>query len=117
MVQLRYALFLLLREVRERPECELSIERLDDVAFERNGAPLELIQLKHGLLLKQASLTDASEELWKTLRIWSIKLREAPGDFPNLLLTLVTTGQASDGSAAALLRQDRGRDHSHTPKS
>ena len=104
LYQIRFALYLLLQEVQERPESELSIERLDDVSFESEGTPEELIQLKH-VTLEQASLTNSSKDLWKTLRIWSTKLKDQTRLFPQIVLSLVTTGSAGQGSAAEKLRQ------------
>lgn len=48
---------------------DIAIEKLDDVSFEKDGSPLELLQTKHHLK-KQADLTNASVDLWKTLRVW-----------------------------------------------
>jgi hypothetical protein len=93
--QARYALYLLLKSPEES---ELSIERFDDVTFERDGTPQELIQVKHHT--KVASLTDASSDLWKTLRIWSTYLSEKKIALPGTLLTLVTTGTSPDDSIA-----------------
>ena len=45
--QCRYALFAAIVAVREKPSAEISIEKLDDVAFEQSGLPIELIQTKH----------------------------------------------------------------------
>jgi len=109
LYQVRYALFVLLREIENDPDTSLSLERLDDVAFETNGTPRELLQLKH-VRRKTASLTDASTDLWKTLRIWSLKSRERTGANLAPLLTLITTGTAGAGSAAAKLREGPERD-------
>ena len=51
----------------------IAIEKLDDVSFEKAGAALELIQTKHHLRAT-ANLTDASPDLWKTVRTWSKSL-------------------------------------------
>jgi hypothetical protein len=109
LYQVRYSLYLLLRGVREDPNCAISVERLDDVAFEENGQAIELIQLKHTIYAQQADLTDASERLWKTLRIWSLKLKEEPEKFRHILLSLVTTGVTGEGSAARRLREGKER--------
>lgn len=109
LYQVRYALWQLLRAVRDTPDTELAIERLDDVSFENDGTPQELIQLKFHTL-REASLTDASTDLWKTLRIWSIKLSEGANYFDKIILSLVTTGRTPDESAAALLKSGKQRD-------
>lgn len=106
LYQTRYALLLILNSPEE---LELSIESLDDIVFQENGSPQELLQLKHHT--SPASLTDASSDLWKTIRIWSTNLGEGRITLPDTMLTLVTTAQAPDGSIAALLRPDNSRQH------
>lgn len=81
---------------REDPALEVSIEVLDDIAFE--GDQTELLQAKFHVT--PGSLTDSSADLWKTLRVWS----ESAKDLPDALLVLVTTATAASGSIAALLR-------------
>jgi hypothetical protein len=87
---------------RDDPALAVSIELLDDVAFE--GEQTELMQSK--LEITPGSLTDSSPNLWKTLRVWA----ENDSSFPDSVLILMTTGHAPDGSIAALLRADAARD-------
>jgi hypothetical protein len=82
---------------------DIAIEKLDDVSFEKDGSPLELLQTKHHLK-KQADLTDASVDLWKTLRVWAEAIRADPSLPGRTRFALVTTAQAPDGSAASYLR-------------
>ncbi|WP_292638032.1 ABC-three component system protein [Mesorhizobium sp.] len=82
---------------------EVSIEKLDDVAFEKEGQPFDLLQTKHHLN-KAASLSDGSVDLWKTLRVWAELTRQDPSLPGRTRFALVTTGPAPDGSAAQLLR-------------
>lgn len=103
LYQARLALALSLRHVNGTPGIEVSIEQLDDVAFEGNGTPFELLQTKHRIA-RAAGLTDASPDIWKTLRIWSAAVRAAPNLASRVRFQLVTTGVAPDGSAASLLR-------------
>ncbi len=103
LYQIRYALLLLIKAGRDNPEIELSLENLDDIAFEEYGAPIELIQTKYHVK-STSSLSDSSTELWKTLRIWSTALSRKEIDVDNTILSLVTTAKAADGSAASLLR-------------
>jgi len=109
--QVRYALYLILEN---REEVELSIESLDDVVFEDGGSSVELIQVKHHIDRK-ASLTNSSTDLWKTIRVWSTNLKEEKISIPDVLLTLITTAEAPDGSIASLLRPDP--DPNRNPKS
>jgi hypothetical protein len=106
--QARYALLLLLRA---EPGQELSIERLDDVAFEQGGDAIELLQFKHSIQ-RQAGLSDSSPDLWKSLRIWSVAVSQRQIDLDTVQLSLVTTATAAAGSAASLLRPDEDRDES-----
>jgi hypothetical protein len=105
LYQARCALLLLWDEIEE---AELSLEKLDDVVFGNAGTPYELLQLKHHST--PASLTDSSEDLWKTLRVWCTNFKDNKFSLPETILTLITTGKAQDGSIAALLRQDKNRD-------
>lgn len=73
LYQCRYALLLFLQRNRATPSLSVSIERFDDVPSEGTGQPRELIQTKHRV---SGSLTDLSEDLWETLRIWLEGVRE-----------------------------------------
>ena len=108
LFQCRYALLESLRRLRTTQEFTVSLETLDDVVFEANGDPPELLQTKHHLN-RAANLTDASPDLWKTLRIWCEGLSNGtiPGDST---FFLITTGQAPEGSAAQYLRANEDRD-------
>jgi len=106
LFQARYALYLVLTN---KEELELAVESLDDITFfEDEKNPLELLQLKHHTTA-QASLTDSSSDLWKTLRVWSTQLQENKISLPDTLLTLVTTAKATANSAAFLLRPVKDR--------
>lgn len=103
LYQVRSALLWALRRQKVEPNFLVSIETLDDVTFETTGGTAtDLLQTKHHRR-GTASLTDASTDLWKTLRIWFEGL--ASGEIStNANLYLVTTGNAPDSSAASRLR-------------
>lgn len=105
LYQCRFALFKAIEATRDAPGTDISIERFDDVAFEQNGDPLELIQTKHHLAGK-GSLSDASTDLWKTLRVWAERIAADPGTVLSSRFFLITTATAPSGSAASLLRAD-----------
>lgn len=108
LFQCRYALLVGLRAVPDTPQLLISIEKFDDVAFEANGEPTELIQTKHHIG-KSSDLSDTSVDLWKTIAVWLDKLaRDIEAPF-RMRFVLLTTSQAADISAAALLRM-RDRD-------
>lgn len=100
--QCRYALLEALRRLPEGERICIRIETLDDVVFQRDGSAVELLQTKHHINA-HASLTNASPDLWKTLRIWIEG--QSDGTIPqDAQLFLITTAVCSDGTAAAYLR-------------
>lgn len=103
LYQVRYALILLLKAKNER--YQISIEKYDDVAFSDDEDPKLMIQLKHHIG-KQGSLSDASTDLWRTLKVWI----DACGSNGRLLndtdFLLVTTAISPEGSATAFLKRD-----------
>ena len=105
LYQVRSALLWALCRLKSEPNFLVSIETLDDVAFEATGSnAADLLQTKHHRK-GTASLTDASPDLWKTLRIWFEG--HASGEIPiTANLYLVTTSTASENTAASSLRVD-----------
>jgi len=109
LYQVRVALLWALRRLKTENDFVISLETLDDVTFETNGGkPDELFQTKHHRN-RQAKLTDASEDLWKSLRVW-FEGHLAKTILPSTALHLLTTATAPAGSAAVFLRSDAGRD-------
>lgn len=99
--QTRWGLLELLRSRKTDPGRSLTMEMHDDIAWDQNGTPAELKQLKlHVSAL--SNLTDASDDMWRTLRVWMDNGR--PKDPYGPILTLITNSSAGAGSAAALLR-------------
>lgn len=96
-----WALLELLRSGRSRPDSAITLELHDDVAWERDGSPTELLQLKHHQG-SQRPLTDASVDLWRTVKVWLDTAMPGNPDGPKLVL--VTTQIASADSAVAALR-------------
>jgi hypothetical protein len=101
--QARLALFEGLRFAYSESEVEVAIERFDDVSFEDRGTPLELLQTKHHVT-KKGDLTDASADIWKTLRVWSEAVKKDPSLPARTRLVLITTAKIPPGSAASYLR-------------
>ena len=75
LFQCRYALLAGLQAVPDTPELMISVEKFDDVSFEANGEPTDLIQTKHHIQ-KAGDLSDASVDLWKTIGIWIKRVAE-----------------------------------------
>lgn len=106
LYQCRYALLLALQHAASSPSLLLSIEHLDDVAFEDDAEPVARIQTKHQLV-RAATLTDSCTDLWKTIGIWATEVASDPSKLETQRLLLVTTAEAPAGSAASLLGTHR----------
>lgn len=106
LYQVQVALLWSLQRLKEKgASFAVSLETLDDVTFERtNGSPTDLLQTKHHLS-KKAALSDASPDLWKSLRIW-LEAAKVGAIAGGTALHLITTGKAPAGSAAHRLRVD-----------
>lgn len=103
LYQVRIALLWALRALPLGADFLISVETLDDVTFEeKNGKPKDLLQMKHHRNRK-ANLTDASPDLWKSLRIW-LEAYHSGQVLNGTTLHLLTTAQAPSGSAASYLR-------------
>jgi hypothetical protein len=109
--QIRFALYLSLKKLSDLADPEqfnVSIEKLDDIAFDCNGAPEELLQTKfHGV---EGNLTDRSADIWKTIRIWAESIKSGEISLGSVILSLVTTQVVGDNSLACLLGTGPKRD-------
>ncbi len=100
--QCRYALLEALRRLPKGDRISIGIETLDDVVFETHDSAVQVLQTKHHINA-HASLSDASPDLWKTLRIWIDG--QSGGNIPqNAQFFLITTAVCNDGTAASYLR-------------
>ena len=104
LFQVKYALLDALRRLKEDVEFSVSIETLDDVVFQKPGQPADLIQVKHHT--KPANLTDASPDLWKTIRIW-VEQYNAGNLMIGTRFYLVTTANISANSIAYYLKPNQ----------
>ena len=108
LFQCRYALFESLRRLRRSDQFSVSIETLDDVVFDGEGEAADILQTKHHIS-GTANLTDASPDLWKSIRIWCKGL--ANGSIPEgSSFFLITTAEASEGGIAYYLKAGPLRD-------
>jgi len=105
LYQCRYALLALLREPLDNPQLHVSIEQLDDAAFEEDKDPVARLQTKHHIG-RRANLTDACPDVWKTVGIWAAEVATKPDQLGRVRLLLISTGHAPEGSAAACLRSE-----------
>jgi len=101
LYQIRLALLISLRRQAKDESFAVYFETLEDVTFDREGSPIELLQVKHHSE-GSANLTDASPDMWKTLRVWMEG--RALGTIPeDGQLFLATTSAVGPGSAASML--------------
>jgi hypothetical protein len=101
--QVRVALFVALKQLRNDEQFFVGLETVDDIAIAgESGSPVEILQIKHHRS-RTGDLSDLSSDLWKTLRVWSEGIHQGTiGN--NCLCILMTTGSAPNGSAASLLK-------------
>lgn len=102
--QVRYGLYLGLKkitEVEDPDEFYIAIEALDDISFEKNGEPFELLQTKFHS--KPGNLTNKSPDLWKTIRVWVDSIQTGITKLGDTCFTLVTTEIANSNSIALSL--------------
>ena len=109
MYQVHVALLELMRRAAETPAIAMRMEVLDDVSFEFEASPMELLQTKHRLA-RTATLADTSADLWKSVRRWSEAIAAGEVDASETRFSLLTTATAPDNSVGALLRARQGRD-------
>lgn len=86
----------------------VSLETLDDVVFETEGAVSELLQTKHHIA-KTADLSDSSVDLWKSIRVWAEGLAKGSISTDSIFF-LITTAHTSAGTAARYLKSGDSRD-------
>lgn len=100
LAQVEYALLIALQRMDSDENFRLSLETIDDIAFEVEGHPTELWQTKHHVE-RRGSLGDASPDLWKTLHNWIETSDEQSA------CILYSTAAAQADTAAALLGPTR----------
>jgi hypothetical protein len=103
LFQSKWPLVEIIRRAPERPDLELAIEMYDDVSWELDGTPVDLLQVKHHLNSTRV-LGDKEPDLWRTIASWMDA--HPPDDSEGPTLTLVTTEAAAAGSACAALGPD-----------
>jgi hypothetical protein len=111
LYQIRFGLYLSLKkllDVDDPEQFNISIEILDDVAFDNKGTAIELLQTKfHG---RPGNLTDRSPDIWKTIRVWIDAINNGNTILGSTTLTLVTTQSLPANTIAYFLSTESGRD-------
>ena len=70
LYQCKYALLDALRRIKQVDDFICQLEVLDDVQFESGSNVTAILQTKHHIS-KKASLSNASPDFWKSIRIWA----------------------------------------------
>lgn len=93
--QIRYSLYLLLREkVKDNPSIRL--EDLDDIVLnDIDGTNLYQTKLH---INSVANLSERSSDFWKTIRVWSEAILNNLVDVDNTIFTLITTAKSTPDS-------------------
>ncbi len=102
-MQMRYALYRAIERLHNGIDWEISIEAGDDIDIVNAEGYTTYLQIKHRS--PATVMTDASGDLWKTLRIWANGYKTQAFDINTTQLYLITTGTARAGSVAAYLSE------------
>ena len=102
LYQARVALLLLLQAP---DEAQIKVEALDDIELNKalTANSLALVQLKHHT--SPTTLTDASPDLWKSLRVWAQQYASHAFVVSDTRIMLLTTAKVNPGSAASFLAE------------
>lgn len=103
LYQVRYALNLLMSS--DDPSYQISIEKFDDIAFDKEGTPVQLIQAKHHTT--PASLTDVSTDLWRTLNVWFDAISADISLLDHTDFVIITTAGVPANSAAEAIQNQK----------
>jgi hypothetical protein len=113
LYQVRFALYFSLKklpEVDDPEQFNVSIEKLDDIAFDKEGSAIELLQTKfHGT---PGNLTNRSTDFWKTVRVWVESIKKGDIELGKTVLTLLTTQALPSDTIAFYLSCDQSRNPS-----
>ncbi len=101
LYQVRYGLLLIVSE--QNPDAKLLIEQIDDISIE-TPTSMEVYQTKLHIN-SVANLTNASTDLWKTIRVWSEGIASGQLDPDNCIFNLITTAEASADTIPFKLKQ------------
>lgn len=94
---------------------EMSIESCDDIVIEKDGDPIELIQVKHHDS-SNSIINDTSVDFWKTLGNWSELFYDGKIRPADLILTILTTSKIAPNSALSKLHFGKERDDTSAHK-
>ena len=102
LYQIKYGLMLIIS--KQNPDTKLLIEQLDDISIQ-TATSLDVYQTKYHIK-SVANLTDASTDLWKTIRVWSEGIANGQFDPENCLFNLITTASTKDNTIPHKLKYE-----------
>ncbi|RYY46938.1 MAG: hypothetical protein EOO06_13430 [Chitinophagaceae bacterium] len=102
--QIKYALLLLITNSRTTSNPKIRIENLDDIEIE-NIDSIQLFQTKLHIKSK-ATLTNASVDFWKTIRIWADHIKSGLIELESTLFALLTTESVSEESVLVNFKKE-----------
>lgn len=79
--------------------------QFDDIAFDKEGTPVQLIQAKHHTT--PASLTDVSTDLWRTLNVWFDAISADISLLNHTDFVIITTASVPDNSDAEAIQNQK----------
>ena len=106
LYQVRYGLMLIISQANE--DARLLLEKIDDISIDTLNS-LQVYQTKLHIT-SVANLTNASTDLWKTLRVWSEGIKSGMLNPSTDLFNLITTATASTDTIPYKLRQNTQKD-------
>lgn len=115
--QVQYALYMcleMLTKIDDPDEHNISLEKLDDIAFDQNGSVSFVNQIKgHDLIESEdavENLTDRSSDIWSTFRVWVKLINDGDVKLGKTVFRLITTQSYSQVSVASYLSDTKDRD-------
>lgn len=102
LYQIRYGLLLILQETDD--SSKLFIEKIDDISID-SSISMDVYQTKFHVK-SIANLTNASVDLWKTIRVWSEGIKNGSLDTEKCVFNLITTAEASKNTIPYYLKSD-----------
>ncbi|WP_308159211.1 ABC-three component system protein [Curtobacterium sp. ISL-83] len=105
--QVDWALVEMLENGPDRPDQMMMLEQFDDVSWQGDAGPTDLLQVKHHVG-RRGNLGDKSVDLWKSIKVWLDDSASRAVDGPTL--RLVTTANCPGGSAMEALKINSARD-------
>ncbi len=103
-MQMRYALYKALQRLRTAVDWAISVETSDDIVIESAPGHANYLQIKHRD--QDSTITNASSDLWKTIRIWSEAVHQGQLESQTIDFLLLTTSNVAAGSIASHLSND-----------